>query len=379
MNGDVKSSYWERKTFYQSYDLLIIGAGITGLMAGLFYQRQHPQHRVGILERGPIPRGASTRNAGFACIGSITEHVADLSKAPEAQIFQRIVRRYRGLQLLRDLIGDELIDYEPCGGHELFTTQQAFDEAAAYIDSFNGRLESFLGEEDIYTPRTLNGYRVIYNRLEGGLHPGKLMQQLIRQVNAAGVEIQWGSPVKEVAKEGIVKVKDRPPLRARNVLIATNAFTSQLIPEVDVRPGRGYVFVTNTQKELPWKGTFHHDRGYIYFRNIGKRLLIGGGRNLAEKGEETLQFGINQHIKEHLASFVSNTLHLSDWKIDQEWSGIMGFTQTKTPVIKQLDEHRFVAAGLSGMGIAIGSQVGKEAASLLSADSGIPGIIPKAH
>jgi glycine/D-amino acid oxidase-like deaminating enzyme len=53
------------------------------------------------------------------------------------------------------------------------------------------------------------------------------------------------------------------------------------------------------------------------------------------------------------------------WQIEQEWSGIMGFTQTKTPIVKQLDEHRVVAAGLCGMGIAIGTGLGRDAAEML--------------
>ncbi|WP_170864439.1 hypothetical protein [Fodinibius roseus] len=41
------------------------------------------------------------------------------------------------------------------------------------------------------------------------------------------------------------------------------------------------------------------------------------------------------------------------------------FTESKTPVVQQLDEHRYVAAGLSGMGIAIGMEVGRSAAEMI--------------
>lgn len=121
---------------------------------------------------------------------------------------------------------------------------------------------------------------------------------------------------------------------------------------------------------MPWEGIFHHDRGYIYFRNIGNRLLIGGGRNLAVEEEATDRFGTNKKIKEHLLQFVEEVLELpGSWHIEQEWSGIMGFTSMKTPIVEQLDEHCFVAAGLSGMGIAIGSEIARMAAALLNSKS----------
>jgi glycine/D-amino acid oxidase-like deaminating enzyme len=155
-------------------------------------------------------------------------------------------------------------------------------------------------------------------------------------------------------------------LQAENIVIAANGFVQKLLPELEVVPARGLVFVTNEQQELPWKGIFHHDEGYIYFRNVGSRLLIGGARNLDAETEQTDQFGTNTKIKNSLVNFVNDELKLADgWRIEREWSGIMGFTPTKSPVIKQLDEHLHVAAGLSGMGIAIGMEVGKSVAGKL--------------
>jgi glycine/D-amino acid oxidase-like deaminating enzyme len=140
-----------------------------------------------------------------------------------------------------------------------------------------------------------------------------------------------------------------------------------LLPELPIKPARGYVFVTNELNSLPWKGTFHHDRGYIYFRNIGNRLLIGGARNLAEVQETTDRFGINEKIRNHLIQFSREVLGLGeDWQIEHEWSGIMGFTESKSPILKRLDDHRFVAAGLSGMGVAIGTKIGKMASEMLA-------------
>lgn len=360
-------SYWEEDSLLRSPDLIIVGAGIVGLMSALFYKRNHPGERVVVLEKGFLPQGGSTRNAGFACVGSISEHLADLEKESEANIRMRIKRRYDGLHLLRGTLGESAIGYTACGGYELFTDNDTYKAAAAHIDRFNGWMAELTGEEDVYRKDLLNGYPVIRNRLEGALHPGRMMQELILCVGKEGVEIKWNIPVKTVRKDGTVGLSAGMEMKADNVLIAANGFAGRLLPDIDVTPARGYVLVTNEIPGMPWKGIFHHDRGFIYFRNIGERLLIGGARNLAVDTEMTDQFGTNPQIKEYLVHFADEILQLPDgWKIEHEWSGIMGFTPTKTPVVEQLDRHRYVAAGLSGMGIAIGSEIGRTAAAMIS-------------
>lgn len=361
------SSFWEQDSFLKPFDLVVIGAGIVGLSSALFYKQEHPEARVAVLERGFLPQGASTRNAGFACVGSIGEHVADMEKESESGIKKRIKRRYEGLELLKRILGEEAIGYEHCGGYEFFSSGEAFEKIAPEIDRFNGWMEELTGEVEVYSTDELQGYPVIRNRLEGALHPGKMMQQLSGKVSEAGVEIKWNSEVDRVSKDGEIVLGSGLELKAEKVLFAANGFLRRLVPKLDIQPARGFVLVTNEQKNMPWKGIFHHDRGYIYFRNVGNRLLIGGARNLDKKGEETDQFGTNMKIKNHLINFMSDTLQLSDnWEIEYEWSGIMGFTPTKTPIIQQIDQRKYVAAGLSGMGIAIGMEVGRSAAEIIN-------------
>lgn len=367
MNESYQFSYWESDTFLKPYDLIVIGAGIVGLSSAFFFKRKHPSARVLVLDKGMIPEGASTRNAGFACIGSITEHVADLGKESEDGIKERIVKRYEGLQLLKHTLGEQAIGYEPCGGYELFTDELLFEEASSHIPKFNNWISDLIGEVNVYKAETLNGYPVISNRLEGALHPGKMMQRFCELAIAAGVEIKWNMEVSDVSKDGSITVHGNRQLKAGKILVAANGFARTLLPELSIQPARGFVFVTNELPGLKWKGTFHYDRGYIYFRNIGNRLLLGGARNVSADEESTTVFGTNKKIKEHLFDFAKNTLKLEgEWQAEYEWSGIMGFTESKTPEVRKLDDHRYVAAGLSGMGVAIGTKVGEQAATLLN-------------
>ena len=66
-------------------------------------------------------------------------------------------------------------------------------------------------------------------------------------------------------------------------------------------------------------------------------------------------------IKNHLLEFANEVLNLPEAReIEMEWSGIMGMTPDKEPIIKPVDENVWLVAGLSGMGIAIGMDVAKK-------------------
>jgi len=148
------------------------------------------------------------------------------------------------------------------------------------------------------------------------------------------------------------------------VLKATNGFASQLLDQ-DVKPARAQVLVTKPIDNLQIKGTFHLDQGYYYFRNIDNRILFGGGRNLDFKTEETSEFGHTQLIQNKLEELLKTTI-LPDtpFEIAHRWSGIMGVGQQKKSIVKQVSNHVMCGVRLGGMGVAIGSLVGKELADL---------------
>ena len=289
----------------------------------------------------------------------------DLKTESEETVKQRIKNRFDGLALLRNVLGDKNIDYEMCGGYEIFDQKQKFDKASEFIGILNKWLEEITWENNVYSVTETNGYRAIKNRLEGALHSGKMMYHLYKKVRDRGVEFHWNQTVREIHSHKVV-LNDEITLETQNILLATNGFTRLIRPDIPVKPARGYVFVTNELKDLRWNGTFHYDAGYVYFRNIGKRILLGGARNIDIKTEETTAFSVNPKIKTWLIDFGNHTLKLEpNWKIDYEWTGIMGFAETKNPMVQKLDDHLFVACGLGGMGVAIGMEIGRYASYML--------------
>jgi gamma-glutamylputrescine oxidase len=358
-------SYWEREEWLQKHDLVIVGGGIVGASIALFYKEKHPDHDVLILDKGLVPEGASTRNAGFSCIGSISEHLADMKIAGEETVLNRIERRWNGLQLLKKTMGEEQMGYIHSGGHEIFTDNNLFETCCGKVEEMNGHLEERLGIKKVYSEKEFEGYPAIFNHVEGALNSGKLMRSLHTRLAKAGVRTWWNTEVLSI-EPGRIELENEVSVYSNKIVLATNGFVSRLI-DLPVHPARGFVFITKPIEELPWKGTFNHNEGYVYFRNVGERLLLGGARDLAKEEETTDQFGSNQKIRSYLLNFADEVLKLpAGWEIDMEWSGIMGITENKEPIIREVKHGIYAAVGLSGMGIAIGMQVAKELCEIMN-------------
>ena len=65
------NSFWEDDVMLEA-DCIVVGGGLIGLLTALEWRDAHPADRIMLLERGFLPSGASSRNAGFACFGSLT-------------------------------------------------------------------------------------------------------------------------------------------------------------------------------------------------------------------------------------------------------------------------------------------------------------------
>ena len=89
-------SYWERSQYFEGIDFLIIGAGIVGYSAALKLRTAHPSAKIVIMERGYLPSGASTKNAGFSCFGSASELLSDLETMSEETVWSTVEKRWKG-------------------------------------------------------------------------------------------------------------------------------------------------------------------------------------------------------------------------------------------------------------------------------------------
>lgn len=367
-------SYWEYKTWLSNIDFTIVGSGIVGLNCALHLKKSYPTAKILVLEKGILPQGASTKNAGFACFGSISEILADLKQHTEEEVLQLVKKRWDGVQLLRQNIGDSNMDFQNHGGHEVFMEAhtELYHNCLENMEMVNKLLAPVFGNDGFMAhPNSFNfkgiQQQYITNTFESQIDTGKMMSTLLHKVQKSGVVILNGIQVDslEDANGHVVVKTDQFEFKTEKVLVATNGFASQLIKE-DVQPARAQVLVTKPIENLKIRGTFHLDEGYYYLRNIDDRILFGGGRNLDFKGEETTAFGETQLIQNKLEDIMHNIiLPNTPFEVEQRWSGIMGMGTQKRPIIKQISENVACGVRLGGMGIAIGSLIGKELAELL--------------
>jgi glycine/D-amino acid oxidase-like deaminating enzyme len=129
------------------------------------------------------------------------------------------------------------------------------------------------------------------------------------------------------------------------------------------------VLITKPVSGLQLKGSFHYDEGYYYFRNVGNRVLFGGARNMDFETEQTSAFGLTSTIQNRLDELLQNMiLPGKKYEVEMRWSGIMGLGPQKSPIIQKVNERVYCAVRMGGMGIALGSVVGEDAANLVLHD-----------
>jgi gamma-glutamylputrescine oxidase len=409
-------SVWEKESFFAPADIVIAGSGLVGLWSAYYLKKSAPSLSITILERGIIPTGASTRNAGFACFGSLTELISDTQKMGEDKMLELVEMRCKGLRRIGKTFGDKKIGYERYGGYELIAGPTAAgnqtgitgqgiagsngvdtNELRSQIDWLNRRLKKIVRQQKTFRlqPGKINTFgfagiqHLVENQAEAQLHSGKLCQALLRRVQSMGVTV-----LNNIEITGFEKVNghlvlhtalppappaggsDRsgqpPPgiplqLTTSQLLVCTNAFARQLLPQLDVNPARGQVLVTSPIEGLPFKGAFHFQEGFYYFRDLGDRVLLGGARNIAFEEENTAEMTITDTIQEELERFLRETiLPGRQYTIENRWSGIMGMGSEKMPILRPINDQVFCAVRMSGMGVALAPVMGEKVAALMT-------------
>jgi glycine/D-amino acid oxidase-like deaminating enzyme len=381
-------SAWEQSTYYAPKDVVIIGCGFVGLWTAYELINKYPKMQITILERGVIPSGASTRNAGFSCFGSVSELMYDVELMGEDNMLETVKMRYDGLQKIQRTFEKKAIDYDQFGGYELFEKNgpydiQQLDKDIAYLNKILAPILKTPKKNGKYLPIYTNetkkikqlGFQEIealaFSPFEGQLNSAKLVLALQQAVQSKGVQILFNTEVKKFKshKKGVtIQTNLEAPLETKQLLICTNGFTKQLMPSLDVVPARGQVFITEPIPNLKFKGTFHFDEGFYYFRNVGNRLLLGGARNKDFKNEKTYSLETSPIIQKTLEDFMMKRIlpkGSKKPKIELRWSGTMGMGKIKKPIIEELQPNIFCAVRMSGMGVAIAPIVAERAVKLM--------------
>ena len=183
----MKYSYWELREWFSDIDFTVVGSGIVGLNCAIELKKKHPKARVLLLEKGMLPQGASTKNAGFACFGSLSELIDDLNTHTEEEVFNLVDRRWKGVQLLRKNLGDTKIDFQQNKGFELCTTESFFSRCISKKREINELLHPIFKADVFSLSENIFGFQKVHqqyivNNFEGQIDIGKMTIELLHKV-----------------------------------------------------------------------------------------------------------------------------------------------------------------------------------------------------
>lgn len=367
-------SFWELETYFRNVDFTIIGSGIVGLSTAYHLRLKHPNAKIIIIEKGRLPEGASTKNAGFACFGTLSEILWYLESNPEEEVYKLVEKRFKGLKKLRSLIPDKKMDYNQFGGYEIFRENdlELMETSLSNLDKINSWLKPIFNQNVFQKSDKNFGFNqtigMVETEFEGHIHTGKMMKSFLELISSHQISILNNieiTAINDLNSEVELELNHQFTFKTGKVFLCTNAFTKKIY-DLDVVPARAQVLVTKPIENLQLKGCFHMDEGFYYFRNVGNRVLFGGGRNLDLEGETTTEFGTTELIQNQLETYLREMiLPNQKFEIDHRWSGIMGMGAQRNPIVKQLSENVYCGVRLTGTGIAIGSLVGEELADLV--------------
>lgn len=375
-------SYWESTEWLERRDLIIIGGGIVGLSAALQAKSDQPKRKVSVIERDPFGGGGSTKNAGFACFGSTQELQHDRAQLGDDAALSVLTKRINGLHKLRSTLGDDAIGYRACGSLELFRKQTEYDvPTAKEVREINEWASEATGLNSTFSmadPQHLRGIEesaidgAVFSKLEGSVDTGKMIRSLRSRVEALGVDLLFGLEVTalettsdsqriHVQRSNPTGTSDGKWIETPHVIIATNGFARELVPDCDVSPQKNLVLVTEPLTHLNFDKTVHMDSGYLYARNIANRMLIGGGRHWELDNDQAVESALLEILHGLWPQTKSAT-------IATKWTGTLGVGKSREPIVAKVHPNCVAAVKMGGMGVAIGMQIGMESVALLFSD-----------
>ena len=370
-------SYWldDSDSSTIETDVLIVGGGIAGVSAAYWCNKEDPNMKVTIVDKGRLGAGATGRNAGFITCGSV-EHFNRLverwgqDRAMDIWRFSEI-----NLELLKDEIiqGDTNLEFRDDGTFSLASTEQELHELGETADLMakNDISVEKLSQSDIESRLgVVNFVGGIKYLKDASVNPIKLIEKIKAQTTADFI------PNVEVfdfdtQSDGTVLVKtDKQQIRASVVIMATNGYSASLHKYFSdkIYPTRGQILSTEPVEQF-MEGACYANFVLDYFRQLEDgRVLIGGFRQIEKESEVGYSDHITDPIQNALYEFLQTYIpRLENKKITHRWSGIMGFAADGQPLVGALQDQPqvFFTGGFTAHGLGLAFHAGKCVTNLM--------------
>lgn len=355
------------------HDVVVLGAGLTGLWTALFLKALDPARDVAVVEQGMAAWGASGRNAGMLAEtidhthGLAIQHFGAEEAARLAVLGEENVRELTGF--LRDRAID--CDYLPSGRFMASFTPAHLEEARRNVEIAEGlgiHTHRLLTREEmqaeVHSPRYLGGLEV-----KGGgiLDPARFTDGLRREAEKAGVRVYERTRVDRVVEDGAGVRLDAngTTLEARRVVLGTSAYTHHLLPQVRHRfiPLYDYIMVSEPLgaaqwASIGWKGRQGITDGrtfFNYYRPTADGRVLWGTSEAAYYRGNRVDEGCDhsqRHYDSLRESWRQTFPQLAGLEWPYAWGGPICSTTRMTPYFGQaLGGKAWYGLGFTGHGL----------------------------
>lgn len=348
-------------------DVAIIGGGLAGIGAAYVLP---DRCRVALLEARTLASGATGRNAGFVIAGPAMAFDAAVHAVGREEVEAVWHFSVENNRFIARAIEEHDIrcGYLRRGSMALAASEDEWEELRATARSLaESAIECCIVERtDLPVPFDRSHSGGIFSPGNAEMNSAAFARGLARTL-APAVNIFEHSPVRALSRRGgwVVSAAGGT-VRATALILATNAYSQRLLPELAIEPKRGQVVATDPLGEVVVPFPMHANHGYLYWRQtVEGRLVVGGGRDMDLPGEvgteELLHAEIQQEL-ERLAGRIAG----KPLPVAFRWAGIMGFTPDHFPMVGSLPgrEGLYIAAGFSGHGVSLALRSGMEVARM---------------
>ena len=314
------------------YQNIVVGGGLSGLSIAYWLKKNSPSSSVVIIsDHNPSRSPASIKNAGFLTVGSLNFYL-------------------QNMKLNGKSFADEILSF--CrDNHELLLAEGLLGRCKSYVrrGSFSLTSSEITHVPDSFSPAQVPldqakpGETAWYTALDGSVDPGELVKCLHEYTNVEILDAQVTA-----LNERSVSIEDNH-LSTDRVFLATNAWTTELVPELKIVPTRAQALMTKPLGKLkPVNYYFSNDLAYVRVTR-DSRIVLGGMRSLDPDTEETDKHGLNTKIQKSLLE-LARTRFSDQVQVERQWSGIMGFSENHLPIAGVRSGVHY-QAGFSGHGM----------------------------